>query len=576
MNSAHKHPSPKPDLRAAPGRRAGYILLAASLALVGAVCGMHHALLFARHGADYTPFSPASMLTRDEAAFYAPMVAEKLRGRWTSANPHFAEGKGRPTMPAWVVPVWTLALLGLATGLRAPELFVLADVVFPMLCAYGFYRLLRALGSGRVWAAWSGGALILANDFLTRGQFGLRYFDPPPPEAGGHPLDPLFFTRTFSPSVVLPFMLLFVLLLIRMVRKRTAPSAVICGLAGGALFYTYPYYWTAAAAIGGLVFLGAAVRGDRELVVRFAQAALAALLVGSVFWGRFFALYGTPTWRFNALKAGWGHAARAEWWFLGVSVLVAAWVARARVADWPARAVAVGGLLAGALLLVLPATGLALMQPDHWRLQFFKFFVLACALAALYATGVHRVAAGRPRAWCAACVALLLLAAGLGAHRQALFARRQGAAYTLAPHKGVLAFLESRPRGSVVLTDTDALNLLIAPYTHAHVFCHVTLTAWTGPQEALARHRAARALLGPGRADYLTLDLSKGADSPALRRAFARRADPLPVEGVKAILSCYRLDVLALRAEAEPTMLAHKLFPREVYRDAHYAVYARR
>lgn len=552
-------------------RRYGF--LAAALLLAGLVCGLHHLLLLERHGADYRPLGGACMLTWDETSYYAPMVAEKLRGRWLSANPHFWEGKDRLHLPAWLVPASLVALLGLASGLATPELFVLTDFLFPPLCVWAFYRLLRQAGAGRAYAATAGAGIVLANDFLVRSQLGWRYFSPPTVAEGAHPLDPIFFARTFSPQVVLPVMLLFLFLLGRLLRKRSRGAAAACGAAAGVLFYTYFYYWSAMLVIGGLLLAWALLRRDWQLgrLVLFAAGVMAA--VGAWFWSLVWRLHGTEIWTVSTLKGGLGRPYAPEWWFLAVSVLVAGWWVWAR-GRHPLTPVWAAVLLAGGFLAAGPALDLPLVQPGHWRLQLFKFFLLLAASAALWHSGRGRWRR-RPRILRLALALVLLLAAGLGAHRQILFARRLGGAYSLAPYREVLALLRRQPADGVVLTETEELNLILTSYTPHYVFVHTVAVAPVPAREQLERCWAARGLLGRGAADYPLLDLATGARDPRLLEIFAARGEAKSPAEVRAILQRYRLDFLVLAESTPRTPLARTVFPRRLGRAGRFVVYAR-
>jgi len=552
-----------------------HAMLLLALILVGSVCSLHHFLLIQRHGVDYTPFGDACMMSYDETIYYAPMVAEKLKGNWFSTNPHYREGKERLSMPAWKVPAWTVALIGTLTGSDVTRTFILCDIIFPMLCCLLMYRVLRQLLPDRSYAASIAGIVILANDFLTRQQFGLRYFTPPTVAEGGFPLDPLFFSRTFSPSVVLPFMLLALILLMKMAAGRGARYVLFTGVASGLLFYTYFFYWSAMAAIGGVLFLAALIRRDTVLLKRIIGAGLVAGVVGSYFWYCFFSLHGTLVWEMNTLKGGWGKSVRPEWWFLIASIVAAIWIGYACRKSRKTQ-VWIAALVAGGVLLIAPATGLPLIQPDHWRLQFFKFFLLLSAGAAAYAMLFVSIRKRFAKAAFAMMMICLCGSAFIGVHRQRLFTRRHSEAFTLASHREALSFLRTLPANSVILTGDALLNMSITFYSGNYPFCRQTSVEWIGPEELLARHWVAREVLGRSGAEYPTLYFTKGAGARRLRIILAGASDDKSEGEILRLLDHYTLDYLVLRTGKPHTQLAQQVFPQCIYSGENFLVYSRR
>ncbi len=389
----------------------------------------------------------------------------------------------------------------------------------------------------------------------------------------GHPvLQPLW--RVIDPAVTLPFLLLFLWLLLRAVANPGWRRRLLAAAALALLFYVFFYYWTAA-----LLALALAAALDRRRWRDYAWIAGLGALFGlpavlrvlrlharapASAWARLHVGVAVP--RFALHPAHFGIVA-----ILFAGWLLALWSQRSRPLSPAARVglIAVGATAAAAFLLSNSqfVTGTE-FQNDHW----YRFLAHPMAMVLLLAAAASPKGRGSAlrRAWYA--LLLALVAFGLWARWGVL---RQPVPPALAPLvtlapacglapgavvAGALAYADwaaitngARPLAGFTMVSDPSL-------TDAQVAARWALNAWLLQDPASATPAGITGFLrrqfgpipsGPSSADSPVMDAAARARLGALAAAAYRAlaAAPLPV------LRRYRVAALALPPGAQPRLI---------------------
>jgi len=232
-------------------RRVPALVVAVILLGTGLIFGLPHLLIPRLLGPErpYTPFavSGVSSVTYDETATYAALAnytALRLRPPydtdvWETRN---------VSVPASTAPFFALAALQAVTG-GLGNAFIVCHFVLPPLCALLLYVLLRELaGSDRIALVGSLATILIA--------FGPRNFLGVPllllTQRASSIVQPLEFSRLLHPGLSFTLLAAALLLLWRALQRGGWVEAVLGGIAGGLLFYTYVFYfpiWLGACAL---------------------------------------------------------------------------------------------------------------------------------------------------------------------------------------------------------------------------------------------------------------------------------------------------------------------------------------
>lgn len=293
------HPQPPPPLgpgedtsrvRVLAPRDPGPGLLAAGAILVALICGGPHLVMAARlagQGLAYAPLvvGPVSPLTFDEATFYAPRLREVLDGHLFSADPTGWEHKARTPYlgGSWLDSVLTGALAALL-GRSVPLAFVVCDFVLPPLSFLIVAAICLRLGA-TLWVALAAAlAAVLAPDqailpfsFGAQPTLGLLV-ERLHLVAADRPLE---CCRLCVPQAAFIPAGLTILGLVTLWEHPRLRGAILTGLALGATFYCYVFYWTWLVAAGVLLALAARLHpAHRRAAGAIAIALAVGLLIG--------------------------------------------------------------------------------------------------------------------------------------------------------------------------------------------------------------------------------------------------------------------------------------------------------
>jgi len=219
-----------------------------TLLLTSVIFGWPHLMIpqLLGPGRAYTPLavSGVSALTYDETSSYAAYINYTALRNAPPYDTDIFENQGIP-MPTFSLPYFVLARLESLLG-GVDRVFVVCDFVLPPLALLLLYLLIRDVtGNHRIALVGSLMTLLVS--------FGPRNFLSVPmlllSGQGSSIVQPLEYSRLVHPQLSFTLFVGALLPLWRTLRAGGHADAVVAGVLGGLLFYTYFYYfpvWLAA------------------------------------------------------------------------------------------------------------------------------------------------------------------------------------------------------------------------------------------------------------------------------------------------------------------------------------------
>ncbi len=315
-------------------------------------------------------------LNFEEAFSYGVRVREVMDGHWADGDPYLYEHKGQFT--TWdYYPLSLLAGSGAKLlGVHNPEtLFIWFDLFLPPVTILIMYALFYAFCRKKSWSAL--GALIFVafpnitiyQNFFKVSLYQGRMFSYVLSllKQGFNP----DFSRLFVPGLTTIFFSLFLLAICRLLeRAEVRPRRLLfAGLAYGALFYVYFYYWVFATIALGLavmidLFLG------RSLVRRLLITMGIGFAVSIPYWIRYFLAIQNPLFHEYIARIGIEYSHRPTLGSIAHALLVPVII----IAFWFLRKTIGRPILvwsSATLLATLVALNIQVVlgfnpQPDHW------------------------------------------------------------------------------------------------------------------------------------------------------------------------------------------------------------------
>ncbi len=432
--------------------------------LVASLTAFPQVVVEHRMGTAYQGIHP---LVSDDEIFYQARAHETLDGHPTLGNPYFAEDKANPTLQFWI-PDTVLAHAGILMGdLHRGVIFW--DFVF-------------------------GGALVLVSYaivFFLTGDTVLAL-------VVAAVLDPGLFFYAFnrSPNPQLFTLLLFSLYgVLRTLRDRKLPWAVVAGVAGGTLFYIYPYYWTYWIVFMGLSTLASFVllRREKSYLWLMGVGALACV-IGIPYFLTTYASSKLPYAQETFARFGVATHVPSGFFIVSFTALVLALFALLwwkRLVPRTTETILVVSVVAGGALVTNQhvVTGMNYLFTIHYTPLATYLTILALSVCALPLIRYLRARTPSVRRAEPVLVALVVLGSLWGAwpdlHRILTPQSADVAAQRYAP---VLSWLDAHtPIDASVYAD-DTLSLYIPAYTHDNVYyTYVAFLSYLPNSELYAR-----------------------------------------------------------------------------------------
>ena len=205
---------------------------------------------------DYSPFSArsSSPTTIDETFLYAAEVNYTYRQHRLANDTDAWEHRNQP-VPYSLLPAETeVAIARLFHSVAAAQIF--CYFLFPAITAWLLMGIFLDIGASMPLSALLALVTLVASFSLHTWEIGLRALLVHGMHSGF--IETLQASRNFNPNMTFPLFLGALLALIAVLRRRSMGYAVLAGLLGGLLFFSYVYYaiaWAAAVAFLALIAL---------------------------------------------------------------------------------------------------------------------------------------------------------------------------------------------------------------------------------------------------------------------------------------------------------------------------------
>ncbi len=212
--------------------------------LIGIITVLPQLLIIRALGTSWNGVYPE---INDDERYYLARGQDVVDGHTHIAQPYLWEGKEQVALQFWVPDV-LIAWSARITDVPLPVVFQIADVLLPAIIFLLLYALGYSVSRSKLLAL-TAAVVLHVGIYLS------------------------LFGRPISPQVTLPFLLLFLWSLVRLVRSPHPRwlEYVPLGVAFGLLFHVYTYYWTYAvvtiAAIGVLLLWMRAWLHVRALII---------------------------------------------------------------------------------------------------------------------------------------------------------------------------------------------------------------------------------------------------------------------------------------------------------------------
>lgn len=298
------------------------------------------------------------------------------------------------------------------------------------------------------------------------------------------------YNRSPSPQFNFVFFLVFLILFLQTILKRTYSYALAAALSLGALFYVYTYYWTYAFVLLGLALVGAFIFFRKErLHQKIAAVFGGGLLLGIPYFWTLHATSSLPYYQASLARVGMITTHSPSGIFIVFSgaavfgLMLVLWRLRV-LAFSPLTVVAASGVLAGVIATnhhLITGLNLEFSTHYHWVSMYADIFAVAlCAQAILARMGAWEDYARR--ALLAFVIAFSLAATYQTVERQIVPTPEFIASQRYAP---VLAWLNANTNVDDVVYADQSLSGIIPAYTHDNVFFSGAAGLYIMPQSEI-------------------------------------------------------------------------------------------
>jgi hypothetical protein len=464
------------------------LLLGTALLATCLIFGLPHLLIPYMLGPDraYTPFaiSGVSSVTYDKTATYAAMANYTALRFKPPYDTDVWETRDVP-VPVTTAPFFVLAMLNAFAG-GLDNVFRLCDFVLPPLAAFMLYLLLlEVTGSRRISLVGSFATILIS--------FGPRNFLGVPllllSGQASSIVQPLEYSRLLHPELSFTLLATALLFLWRTLQRGRRREALLAGVVGGLLFYTYVYYfpiWLGACSL--LLFGRRWLAGRAWLAVCLVN--ITTWVVSIPFWLSILKSSDTPNFSVRLARhySEVGHIPPPDklaytFTYIVIFLLLATAFARFRhsshTSAWKKRVLLFHACVFAAAIAAMNCEvvlGFNLEAMNHFPNRFFQPFLVLSAFGLLAPPATSLLA--KCTSWWSARVARVASAVAIGAllgvalTRQTIVSINVADKHELQVEDRLLfEWLNSNTNlDDVVLTSSREINDLIPVFTHNLVF----------------------------------------------------------------------------------------------------------
>jgi len=210
------------------------------LFLIILIYGGHHLIisnLLKNQGIEYHPI----LVHEDEALFTAPKAQAVFLGDWIVGDFNLYEYKDAPYYLLPFLSPLIMGMLGRITG-SIENAFIAGDFIFPAIIFLIFYLLIFEFTRNKIISSLGAVFFIFLPKFLIGFPPFIKYL-----QAYLITLifnqNALYFSRVEDPQITMPLYALALYLTYRAINRNRKRTAILAGIAYGAIFYSYLYYW---------------------------------------------------------------------------------------------------------------------------------------------------------------------------------------------------------------------------------------------------------------------------------------------------------------------------------------------
>lgn len=333
-------------------------------------------------------------LNFEEAFSYGARVREVMDGHFADGDPYLVEHKGQFT-------TWDYYPLSLLTGswaklfgINNPEtLFIWFDLFLPPATILIIYALFYAICRKRSWSALAAlifvtfPNIIIYKNFFSPALYQNHFFSSALAllKQGFNP----DFSRLFVPNLTMIFFSLWLLLMIYLLQSSALRRRwlLFTGLAYGALFYVYFYYWVFATIALGLAVI-ISFFCERGLIRRFLAVMVIGWVMAIPYWTRYWLAIKNPLFHEYIARVGLDYSHQPAIGSLThvlliVALIIIFWHLRKKI-GWPIIIWAGATLLATIAVLNIQVILGFNPQPDHWGSRVNIYILMIWLLTAIF------------------------------------------------------------------------------------------------------------------------------------------------------------------------------------------------
>ena len=253
--------------------------------VVGMIMILPHIILLHELGDEYRGYAIAEV---DSDDFYLARISAAYEGDYAITQATIKSNvKPKPfTSPPLAENF--VALVAKILNLKPEQMVVVGNFLFPALLTLILYAIAWKLSESKLLALLTAAVVLISSNIL---------FDPRQLLSLVSAPEGLFanaYLRPIHPQISSLFFYSWFLLFIHWLWQPRTWLLVVCGVTFGLLFYIYPYSWTLAACILGILFVISLIQKNSERAWRLVGIGIIGFAVSLFYWKNFWELLHHP------------------------------------------------------------------------------------------------------------------------------------------------------------------------------------------------------------------------------------------------------------------------------------------